>query len=167
MGNGFILEGDLNAKLGPTMIQGDPKPECDNGKRFKAFLKCHNLTFVNSLSLCKGLVTKKRILVNGKVEESIIDYYAVFSRVLPFVKEMKIDNHQTYNITNYAQVEKGGNAIDSDHNTLILKVLLKVCSIKIQRMLLFNIKNKECQITFKNITEDHKAFMNSLQDLQP
>ena len=35
---GFILQGDLNAWLGPDMIKGGKRPQSKNGKLFKTFI---------------------------------------------------------------------------------------------------------------------------------
>ena len=37
-GKGFILQGDLNSWVGNDTIPHDPRPQNDNGKRFKTFL---------------------------------------------------------------------------------------------------------------------------------
>ena len=60
-GKGFILQGELNATLGSTIIQGDPNPKNENGKLFERFLLENKLTPVNSLSLCKGVITRMRL----------------------------------------------------------------------------------------------------------
>ena len=59
-GKGFILQGDLNAWMGPDMLPGDVHPQNRNGKLFATFLTQNKLTFVNSLPLTKGLITRSR-----------------------------------------------------------------------------------------------------------
>ena len=69
-GKGFYLQGDLNAWLGSDHIPGDPNIQNDNGKLFHNFLRRHpELTIVNSLPLCRGLITRKQDLVNGKMNK--------------------------------------------------------------------------------------------------
>ena len=88
-GKGFYLQGDLNAWLGPSMIKGDPNGQNENGKLFQNFLNSHkHLRVVNSLPICKGLITRKRDLMNGRSEKSIIDFVVVCSNVLPYVEIM-------------------------------------------------------------------------------
>ena len=128
-GKGFLLQGDLNATLGPNIIKGDPNPQTGNGKLFECFLKTYNITVVNSLSLCKGSITRQRRFVNKPSEQSIIDFYAVCPRVLNYVKQMEIYNDRHYIVTNYTQVKKGGKAIDTDHNTLLLELNLQTCPV--------------------------------------
>ena len=59
-GEGFLLQGDLNSWLGSDIIPNDPRTQNNNGKRFHNFLKSNNLTVVNALYLCKGVITRIR-----------------------------------------------------------------------------------------------------------
>ena len=69
-GKGFYLQGDLNAWLGSAVIPGDPNIQNENGKLFSSFLKRHpQLNVVNSLPVCRGLITRKRDLISGKCEK--------------------------------------------------------------------------------------------------
>ena len=91
-GKGFYLQGDLKSWLGSDVIPCDPNIQNENGKLFHNFLRRHNqLTVVNSLPVCRGLITRQRDLINGKFERSIIDFFVVCTRVLPYVTEMVID----------------------------------------------------------------------------
>ena len=161
-GTGFILQGDLNATLGATIIPGDPNPQNENGRLFEQFLLQNKLTVVNSLSLCKGVITRIRMLVSGKLETSSIDFYVVYERVLAFVSEMLIDNDKKHIATNFTKVKKGGQATDTDHYTQILKVKLEICPNPQKRHEILNFKNTQCQETFKektnNTNEFHRCF---------
>ena len=57
-GNGYVLQGDLNAWMGPKLIKGDVRPQNRNGKLLAEFVKTNNLTCVNSLKLTEGVVTR-------------------------------------------------------------------------------------------------------------
>ena len=59
-GKGFLLQGDLNAWLGNEIIPTDPRPQNNNEKLFSNFLKLNNLTVVNVLNCCNGLITRRR-----------------------------------------------------------------------------------------------------------
>ena len=59
-GKGFILQGDLNAWLGKKIIKNDPRDQNKNGKLMEDFVERNELTVVNSLSICKGLITRSR-----------------------------------------------------------------------------------------------------------
>ena len=84
-GSGFILHFDGNLWAGSDIVPGDPRPQNNNGKLFQQFLARNpNLSVVNSLPLCQGLITRNRTK-NGKEERSILDFFVVCSRVLPYV----------------------------------------------------------------------------------
>ena len=62
--------------------------------------------------------------MTGKIESSSIDFYVVCESVLAFVLEMVIDSDKKHIATNFTNVNKGGQAIHSDHYTQLLKVRL-------------------------------------------
>ena len=92
-GKGFLLQGDLNAWLGSETIPNDPRPINNNGKRFSNFLKSNKLTVVNALKCCNGLITRRRN-GEGKLQQSIIDFFVVCKRLLPHVTNIIIDNEK-------------------------------------------------------------------------
>ena len=134
---GVILHFDGNLWAGRNIIPNDPRPQNRNGKLFEEFLERHpHLTVVNALPQCEGLVTRMRVC-NGAVEESILDFFVVCSRVLPFVKRMVIDERKQYILTNYKTAKKGGEAIDSDHFTQYMDIGLNLISEKPERIEFF------------------------------
>ena len=165
-GKGFYLQGDLNAWLGHGVIPCDPRPHNSNGTLFYNFLNRHpQLKVLNSMPLCKGLVTRKRHLKSGKVEESVIDFVVVCSRMLPYVTEMCIDNDNKYITTNYTQTKV--KAINSDHNTIFVKMNLKSIPFKEPKREIFNLKNVQCQEKFKIETEETYVLSSCFQGLEP
>ena len=123
--SGFVLHFDGNLWAGKNIIPGDPRLQNRNGKMFQNFLERHpHLTVVNSLKLCEGLITRSR-LRNGKLEESVLDFFVICNRVFPFLTKMVIDESKCHILTNYQQVRKGGKAIDSDHYTQYMDLDLK------------------------------------------
>ena len=116
-GGGFILHFDGNLWAGQDIIPGDPRPQNRNGKLFQEFLSRNShLTVVNSLPICDGLVTRRRIK-DGVLEESVLDFFLVCNLVLPHVTKMVIDESKEHILTNYQAVRYGGHAVDSDHFT--------------------------------------------------
>ena len=85
-GKGFVLQGDLNCWLGPNILPHDKHEQNQNGKLFDKFVKNNNLVIVNTLPICKGLVTRSRIMLS-KVEESTVDFFVVCNKLLPYVHE--------------------------------------------------------------------------------
>ena len=74
-GSGFILQFDGNLWAGPQIIPGDPRKQNSNGKLFQECLARNpNLTVVNALPQCKGLITRIRDK-EGKVEKSVLDFF--------------------------------------------------------------------------------------------
>ena len=128
--SGLVLHFDGNLWAGQNIVPGDPRIQNRNGKLFQSFLKRHpHLTVFNSLPLCEGLITRSR-LRDGKWEKSVLDFFVVCSRVLPFVTKMVIDERKQHILTNYKQIRMGGKATDSDHNTQYMDVDLNIDSIK-------------------------------------
>ena len=151
-GAGLIIQFDGNLWAGNHIIPNDPRPQNRNGKLFEQFLiKNSHLTVVNSLDLCEGLITRSRIR-DGKIEESVLDFFVVCHLVLPFITRMVIDVDKKYILTNYKQSKYGGRATDSDHFTEFVDMDLKVIKEKPKRCEIWNMKDKEAQDKFKELT---------------
>ena len=157
-GSGFVMHFDGNLWAGDKIIPGDPRPQNKNGKLFEGFLSKHpHLSVVNALSLCDGLITRSRMR-DGKLEESVLDFFVVCSLVLPHITKMVIDVDKKYILTNYEQVRKGGKANDTDHTTEIMDVDLKIINEKPERREIFDFKNVDSQNTFKRISSETVEF---------
>ena len=134
---------------------------------FQLFLERHpHLTVVNSLPLCEGLITRSRIR-GGKTEESVLDFFVICNRVLPFLTKMVIDESKKYVLTNYQAVKKTGKAIDSDHNTQYMDLDLKIESFKPERVEMHNFKDKEGQKLFKQISSETSLLSNCFLNNKP
>ena len=173
-GQGFIFHCDGNLWAGPKIIPRDPRNQNKNGKLFEEFLARNpNLVVVNSLPLCEGLITRSRVKA-GKEENSILDFFIVCTKVLPFVTKMVIDEKREHILTNYKPAKKGEKAKDSDHFTEYLDINLKINPTKPVRKEVFNFQCKESQETFKNITsqttdlskcfEDNKSLVKQIEN---
>ena len=93
---GFLLYFDGNLWAGEQIIPGDPRSQNRNGKLFQQFLERHpHLTVVNSLPICEGLITRKR-WNDGKLEESVLDFFVVCDKILPFAEKMVIDEDKVH-----------------------------------------------------------------------
>ena len=65
-GSGFILQMDSNAHVGKDIIKEDPNDRNSNGKLFCDLLdRLPNLTIINSLALCEGVITRMRKTTRG------------------------------------------------------------------------------------------------------
>ena len=164
---GFVLHMDGNLWAGDDIIPGDPRKQNRNGKKFQNFLEHHpNLTVVNSLPLCKGLITRSRNK-DGKYENSVLDFFVVCNRVLPYVIEMKIDEEKEHVLTNYKRVKVDGKATDSDHNTLYMDLDFEIEDSNPKRKEIFNFKSKEGQEKFKQLTSGNEKFTKCFQTNAP
>ena len=164
---GFILHFDGNLWAGDQIIPGDPKKQNKNGKYFQQFLKEHkNLTVVNSLEICEGLITRAR-MKNGNLEESVLDFFVVCSKVLPYVKKMVIDDRKEFILTNYERMKYDGKIIDTDHYTQYIELDLVVENPKPERVEIFNFKKKFNQEKFKEITSKTTKLTKCFDNLSP
>ena len=155
---------DGNLWAGQDIIPGDPRPQNRNGKLFQAFLSRNShLTVVNSLPICEGLITRRRVK-DGVLEESVLDFFLVCNLVLPHITRMVVDEKKKHILTNYQAVRYGGKAVDSDHFTEFMDLDLKIIKEKPAREEVFNFKNKECQTKFKILTSETKEFTNCFQN---
>ena len=164
-GNGFILQGDLNAWLGSGVIKGDSREQNRNGKLFSTFLGENNLKCVSSMDLTEGVVTRIRNCL-GTLENGTIDFYVVCERVVPHVIYMKIDSDNKHTLTNFHAVKETGKATQSDHNPLLMEVQLKFPPTKKVPVKVFNFKDKHSQKIFREITSETKAFTNCFINVQ-
>ena len=163
-GSGLILQFDGNLWAGPNIVPGDPRPQNRNGKCFEEFLERNpHLSVVNKLSLCEGLITRRRMR-EGNLEESVLDFFVVCDRVLPHVKRMRIDEDKKYILTNYQKIKKGGKASDTDHATEILDIDLHIKVEKPVRREIFNFKDSDAQKVFKDSTSKTKDLTNCFRD---
>ena len=166
-GSGFILHFDGNLWAGKDIVPGDPRPQNRNGKLFQEFLeKNPHLSVVNALPECEGLITRSR-MKNVVKEKSILDFFVVCDRVLPFIKKMVIDEEKRYILTNYQNVKRGGEAVDSDHFTQYMDLDLQFESEKPQREEIYNFKEREAQLKFMKLTSETKEFSKCFADETP
>ena len=157
-GAGFILQFDGNLWAGNKIIPNDPRPQNKNGQFFEQFLRRNpRLTVVNALPQCRGLVTRSRIK-EGVKEESVLDFFVVCESILPFVKEMIIDDSKNYILTNFKAAKQTGKAVDSDHFTQYMDLNLKIGKERPEREEMFNFKDKQSQEVFTINTSETEDF---------
>ena len=140
----IIIQMDGNLWAGEEIIQEDPNNCNANGKLLKEFLLQHpNLTVVNSLEICEGKITRRRI-TKKKTEEAILDFFIVCKKIAAFIERMIIDEEKQFPLSRYTKNGKK----HSDHNSMILYLDIDYYLKKPDRKELFNFKNVECQKAF-------------------
>ena len=98
---------------------------------------------------------------------SVLDFFVVCSKVLPFVTRMVIDDQKKHFLTNYHQVGKTGKAVDSDHFTEYMDLNIEVEVEKPSRVEIFNFKEEEAQVKFKRLTSETTDFTRCFEDGTP
>ena len=165
-GHGVIVQMDGNLHAGSDLLKDDPNPQNRNGKMFMEFLQRNkSLTVVNTLSICQGLITRRR-KVENRIEEAVLDFSIINEKLRPFIKKVIIDEERNFCLSNVSQIKKNGRIIDSDHFGSILEFDIQTYRRKPDREELFNLKNKVCQAAFKeetdNTTKLTECFQNDL-----
>ena len=88
---GLVIEIDSNCWAGNNLIPKDPNIQNSNGKLLEMFLNRNKgIHLVNSLPICKGLITRKR-QTNNRNEKAVLDLFMVCSKMLPLVIQMDVD----------------------------------------------------------------------------
>ena len=142
------------------MIRNDPNEQNTNGFLFCEFLEISpHLIVVNTLDLCEGLITRKRVLEN-RTEEAILDFFIVNEKMRRFLRKMKIDEDKEFNLLNLAQMKKNKRIIETDHNGLVLEMEMDIGKTKPVREQIFNLRNKTCQEAFFEETEKNQELLN-------
>ena len=99
----IIIQLDSNAHLGNTVILDDPNPSANiNGKLMLDFLKRTNLTVVNALDICQGVITRSRTNIGG-TEKSVLDFFLVCRRMRPFITRMVVDENEENKIVRFTK----------------------------------------------------------------
>ena len=157
-GSGFILQMDSNAHIGKEMLEEDPNPQNLNGKLFCEFMeRMPHLNLINALPLCEGSISRMRKTTLG-LEQSILDVFVTCHKILPYITKMTIDEKRKHALTNFNSLKTGGKVTESDHNVEILEVSLKFSNMKAERIEVFQFKNRNSQLEFKNLTTNTTDF---------
>ena len=124
------------------------------------------LTDVNSLEVCEGVITRSRIVEN-KTEKAVLDFCVVNAKKLPFIKKMLVDENKEFSLINLAQINKNKNFIESDHNALVMEMEINENQEKPMREEIFNFRNRVGQEASKNETDTNEDLLNCFRNNQP
>ena len=166
-GQGILIQMDGNLHAGKELVKNDPNPQNTNGRLFMQFLQRNTcLTVVNSMSICEGTITRRRIVEN-RTEQAVLDFFLVNAKLLPFLSKMIIDEKREFCVSNFAQHKKNKRVIESDHNSLLLEIKIEFSSKKPDRQEIFNFKNKKAQQAFLEETENNIELINCFENKLP
>ena len=160
----FILQMDGNLWAGKEIIKNDVHDCNQNGKLFHEFLKKYpHLIFVNSLDLCKGLITRRRKTTRG-LEEAVLDFFVICNKISRFLMKMTIDEEKKYVLSRYGKQNGKRIKKDSNHNILILYIDISYFLKKPDIIELFNFKSLQCQSNFYLDCENSSELMECFND---
>ena len=97
----LVIELDANAKLGKEIIRNDPHSATENGKILLDIVTRQNLTVVNAMEVCEGVITRERV-TKARIEKAVIDFVLVCGDMKEFVKSMLVDENKNHVLTKYA-----------------------------------------------------------------
>ena len=168
-GTSIILEMDSNSKLGSAFIPNDPHQQTSNGKVLAGILQRHNLIVANGLSaVCVGNITRRRVTIKS-TEESVIDHMIISTDLVKELESVLIDEEGKHALTKIVKTKGGTKSRKSDHNTIISK--FNICwnkKAKSERVEIYNLKNKEGQNKFKELTtkdEELSMIFENVEDI--
>ena len=149
---GIVIQIDSNAWAGDKIIPKDPNKQNFNGKLLEFFLERNsNIKVVNSLPLCSGLITRKRVTTHTN-EKSVLDLFLVCERVLPYVTSMHVDEQGYHQLTNFYGISHNAKATESDHAMVELHMNIEHSIIKPVRNEFYNFNSPEGKLKFINLT---------------
>ena len=119
-----LIEMDANAKVGKSVLKDDPNEESANGKLLLDMVERQNLRILNVSEKCSGVITRQRVTVE-RMEMSVIDYIIGCDEIVTFLDEMMIDDERNYVLTKYATSNGFRKKVESDHNSLFARFILK------------------------------------------
>ena len=163
-GKSVILEMDSNSKLGPSFIKSDPHSQSPNGKILSEMIIRQGLVVVNGLdNKCTGAITRMRV-TKDNTERSIIVHVIITEDMEEDLESLVVDEERNHVLTRFTKSKNGIKETKSDHNVLITKFKLKWNRrMKSNRIELYNLKNKDDQKKFKEITS-HETYLSEVFD---
>ena len=160
-GKSIIIEMDANSKLGPKYVPGDPHGISPNGALLADIIERHNLIVGNGSKKCTGIITRHRV-TKTRTEKSVIDFVLFSNNLKKHFKKMHIDEDRKHVLTRIRKTKNGTKVKESDHNVLISEFDCKLMEAKNEKSESYNLKNKDCQLKFKNYTTNTKMLSSTI-----
>ena len=115
------------------------------------------INLVNSLTLCKGVITRKR-KTDKRNEESALDLFLVCNRIMPYVLQMHVDEQGEHQLSNFRGIKNRQKVTESDHAKVELHLDIQFPQALPPRNETFNFKSDHCKKLFKECTTNTKRF---------
>ena len=159
------LQLDANGKVGGDIVNCDPHDH-PNGQLLLDLIERKTLVLVNGTDKCAGVITRMRVK-NGKVEQSVIDYFLVCQSFYNLIISMIVDEERKFVLTTFSKYIGGTKLVKSDHNIVYLKVKCSWSNtLKKERIEIYNLRNQNCQKQFFEDTSKSNLLTNSLVNKQ-
>ena len=154
-GRSIMICFDANSKMGPKHIPGDPHPMSENGNVLDEMFERHAITVANGLvAKATGVLTRKRITKDG-IEESAIDLVCLSQDLVGDLVTIVVDEEKNHCLESIIPTKKGAKVTKSDHNSIISKFKFEWnTKVNEEKVEYFNLKNKDAQQKFKQITSE-------------
>ena len=165
-GKSIIICMDTNSKLGPEIISNDPHKQSSNGQILAGIIERHGLVVANGLvDKCEGVITRRRKTIDT-IEESIIDHVAFSEDLKDTFISLVVDEDGQHALNKTTITKKGVAKItQSDHNPLISNFSIPwIRKTRVDRIEIYNLKNKESQNKFKDLTSKGSSFCDIVND---
>ena len=164
-----IIEMDANSKLGPTIIDGDPHEQTNNGKMLIDIIVRHGLVVVNGLKDRRtGLITREKH-TSRSIEKSIIDLVIVTADIASDIESIVIDDKKNVALSKIVKTKNGPKIVTSDHNSVITSFRFDYNPSKVKpKVEVYNLKSEKCQKLFfeeTNKTDELSKIFDTDKDL--
>lgn len=161
----IIIQGDTNAWVGSDVIPGDTNKRNSSGEILNEFLKRNpDITVLNGLSNCEGVITRRRQKLD-KIEESSIDMIMTSENLTANLIHMKIDEEKEHAVTNFTKKHNKKKITSTDHNVITAEFGICVKKKVSQRIEIFNFNDPESIEKFKEATaEETIGFNEALEE---
>ena len=107
-----------------------------------------------------GVITRERI-TKDHIERSAIDLVCLSEDLVECLELVKIDEDKTHCLESIQRTKKGIKISKSDHNSIISKFNIKWNrKVKKPKVEMYNLKNKEAQVKFTNMTSKEGILSN-------
>ena len=147
-----LIIGDMNVKIGndEAGVEGNTPEVSHGGRTLRSMVERRNLTVMNNTSKCSGLWTRE----DPSGTKSVLDLVIANKDMENEIQEMIVDEQHNYKLSRTKKIKKEMHEVKSDHNSILIKMKDSIETQKQQKITIWNTKNPDSWLTFKNETEN-------------
>ena len=142
----------MNVKIGndEAGVEGNTPEVSHGGRTLRSIVERRNLTVMNNTSKCSGLWTRE----DPSGTKSVLDLVIANKDMENEIQEMIVDEQYNYKLSRTKKIKKEMHEVKSDHNSILIKMKDSIETQKQQKITIWNTKNPDSWLTFKNETEN-------------